>query len=440
MSTIKGKRHLPFQNLPPGAWVNLALVIVAIFYILQIAADLFYNPFCKNMAVDFCAFWSAGKISNSQGYASIYDQKMLGQYEHAISVQPGDLTIASRIIPFVYLPVFVLPFQLLSSLPLKISYLVWTLLNLFAFSFYLRYFKKKMDGSSLKTSLLVLSILSMPLFLNIFWGQANIVLCICIGEFLRALVTGRSFKAGLWLGGLLLKPMMLLLIIPILLVQKAFKTLGGFSLITGIAGLISYVMVGTSGFQKLFQILLESTQGGSASSPGIMTNWRMLGFHLSSITTKEVGWLITILGLSITIVATWFISRKSYLPDPINTGVAFLGIFAATGAVTWHVHFPVAIILIPFFVYLSDQLPSAKILFGIWVFLPLILSIIMFIVSAISGLYPGNEKLILFNNGFQGLFLNLIVLIWAILFLYGKKSIHKTSDTILGKPKQLIIR
>ena len=59
----------------------------------------------------------------------------------------------------------------------------------------------------------------MPVFLNFFFGQVNLWLLICAGEFFRAFLSAKPLKAGLFLGGWLLKPQLLILIIPFLLIQ-----------------------------------------------------------------------------------------------------------------------------------------------------------------------------------------------------------------------------
>ena len=102
--------------MPPGAWLNLALAAVAVFYLIQVAADLYFHPLCQNLGVDYCAYWSTGKLVTAEGYASINDMSLLEKYQNPIFPHTGNPPIP---IPFIYLPVFVLPFQLLSFFPLR---------------------------------------------------------------------------------------------------------------------------------------------------------------------------------------------------------------------------------------------------------------------------------------------------------------------------------
>ena len=400
--------------MAPGAWINLALVVVALFYGLQVVMDQMNNKFCLNLGVDYCAYWSAGQISNEHGYAGMYDQDLLIRYQTPLYPSQGDPAVPERIIPFPYLPVFILPFQLLALLSLKSGFLVSTLLNLAGFILYLLWFTKQMTGRSLPARLLFMCVLCTPVFLNLFWGQANIFLGICMGEFLRAYLNDKPYRAGVWLGVMLFKPLLLILILPVLLYQRSFKTLGAFlAALTGLL-LISFAMIGTQGSLNLVGILSASAVGGSASNPGIMMNWRMLGFHLTSFSSATAGWIVMVIGTLLTVCATWLLARHTFLPDRIRTTAALLGIFAATGAVAWHAHFPQTIVLLPLFAYLSLQNHSTERLFRIWFFTPIVVTIITTSLMVMAKISPSTVSQL--QTGVTGLILNLVVLGWAISF------------------------
>jgi Glycosyltransferase family 87 len=400
--------------MAPGAWINLVLVVVAIIYGVQVVMDRMNNRFCLNLGVDYCAYWSAGQISNAHGYAGMYDQDLLIRYQAQLYPSPDDPAVPQRIIPFPYLPVFVLPFQLLALLDLKISFVLSTLLNLAGFILYLLWFTKQMTGRTLPVRLLLMCVLCTPMFLNLFWGQANIYLGICMGEFVRAYLNGKPWRAGLWLGGMLFKPLLLILILPVLLYQRSFKVLGGF--LATLAGLllISYAMIGTQGSLHLVGILSSSAAGGSASNPGIMMNWRMLGFHLTGFSSATLAWAVMILGTLLTVGATWLVARRNFLPDRTRTAAALLGIFAATGAVAWHAHFPQTIVLLSLFIYISLQSHPAERFFRIWVLTPIAITILTTILVVIAGISPSTVSQL--QTGVTGLILNLVVLAWAVSF------------------------
>jgi len=79
---LKKKRYFLFKNMTTDGWQNLALVAVLTFYIILIAFFIINSNeinICEDYAEDFCAFWSAGKLINQHGFASIYDLDLLTQ-------------------------------------------------------------------------------------------------------------------------------------------------------------------------------------------------------------------------------------------------------------------------------------------------------------------------------------------------------------------------
>jgi hypothetical protein len=414
---LKNKRVLPFQNMTSEGWQNLALVAVLAFYVIIVGFDLFSQNLCGNIAMDYCAYWSGGKIVNQSGYADIYDLNLLTKLQKDIYPQGNDPSIPFQLIPIPYLPIFVIPFQFLSLLSLESSFWVWTLLNMVGFILYLQFFTKEMTGHPLPVRVVLMILLSLPVFLNLFWGQVNIWLGICAGEFMRSILSNKPFRAGFWLGGWLLKPQLLVLIIPVLLIQRSMKMLTGFTISVIAALAVSFSLIGVKGFIGLANLLLGSAQGGSASNPEIMMNWRMLGLHLASYISPLIGWTVAILGSVLTILSTWYIFRKPILPSSQKYVLALFGLFAATSAVTWHAHLSMSIILIPPIIYLYMQNRLPKKLFSLWVLMPVMVMMLVYILAALMQAKILPDSLAQFLNllaGLRGLVLNLLFLGWTV--------------------------
>jgi len=408
---LKNESILPFQNMTKEGWQNLALASVLFFYVLQVGFDLITHNICGNLAVDYCAYWSTGKLISQNGYAEMYNVNLLTGFQKNIYPESFD------VVPFPYLPVFAIPFQLLSLLNLNTSFFVWTLINLVGFIAYLIFFVKEITKITLTHKLTLLIILSLPVFWNLFLGQVNIWLGICAGEFIREIHSNKPFRAGLWLGGLLLKPQVLVLIIPILLLQRKIKILSGFITSSIVILLISFGLIYVKGTLGLINLLLGSATGGAASYPLIMMNWRMLGMHLVSFTSPIIGWSAIIVGTIVTIFATLYFFRKPIQKDFEKTVIALLGIFAATGAVTWHAHLSMSIIFIPAMIYLYVKDRFSKKIFLLWAFMPTAIMLIIYTLAALmkSGILPTKTvELLYLLTGLRGLSLNLIILVWAI--------------------------
>jgi len=402
-------------------WQNLALVAVLTFYIILIAFFIINSNeinICENYAEDYCAFWSAGKLINQHGFAAIYDLDLLSQSQQEVYHQASSASFEPFAI--MYLPFFLVPFQLLSLIPLPVSFIFWSLVNLIGFVLYLQLFTKQLTGQSLSIRLILLVMLSMPVVVNLMLGQVNVLLGICVGEFIRAVLNDKPLKAGLWLGSWLLKPQLLIVIIPFLLLQRSKKVLSGFSLTTiGVLG-ISYGLVRMKGFRNLIEILFNASGGGVASSPQVMMNWRMLGWHITSVTSQTLGWIVIGLGTLATLGAALYAFRRKLMANSNRFVIAFLGILAATCAVTWHAHLPMSIILIPPMIYLMVKNSINKTLFSVWVYLPILVTFILYILIPFTKF---SEQIIQLIDGSRGFVLNLIILGWAIVqFTHSKEE------------------
>lgn len=360
---------LPFRNLTPGEWRNLALAAILAFYAIYAGMGLYWKGLFVSIGPDYLAVWSAGYLANTGGYASVYDISALRQVQEPLIPRPADPFLIFTVIPLPVLPVFILPLQVFALLPAGWSFLLWTIFNLSLLILYLRFFIRDVASERPSGQLLAMAVLSFPVFWTLLWGQVNIWLLICVGEFLRAMVKGKPFRAGLWLGGLCLKPQTLVLIVPILLLQRSWKALAGF--VSASLALVG-VSLGIGGFQAFYRLSglwLRFVSALQTLSPQLMSNWRMVGWWFSSSSIPRVGWGIALIGFSLTVLAVVFLWRRRLSPSSAEWGVALLGTLAATGAVTWHSYTHMLVILIPPLLYLKCRHRLAAEAWDLWVFL-----------------------------------------------------------------------
>lgn len=414
---MKKKVHLPFQNMTRETLLNLAIAAMLTFYILQIGVFIFDGTICRNYAFDYCAFWSAGRLSNDLSLVEVYDISLLKEYQKTIYLYENNAYTIFYGCPVPYLPVFLIPFKFLALLDIKLSYIIWTFVNILAFTLYLRFFTRKISGHPLSWRLLLLFLLALPVFVNFQEGQVNVILMIFGGEFIRAYLDDKPTLAGLWLGGWLLKPQLLILIIPFLLLKRSTRVLIGFFISSVAVLLLSYSLINIDGFIALKNLLFDYSQGIPTNNIAAMMNWRMLGWHIASISSSTVGWVITIIGTLITAGCTMFFFRKMVRTDPTKTVIALLGIFAATCAVTWHSHLHMSMILIPLLVYLMIKNKFGKNLFTAWVFVPILFQLVGIIIAfflQLSNLFEVSFQVLALSRGLLGFILNLIMLLWTI--------------------------
>ncbi len=339
------KFRLPFRHLTGRQWENLGLVALTEYYLIWFIVPILQRLFFVSLASDYLALWSAGWIANHLGYAKVYDLQTLIEVQRPLVPNPAPNALTFSPVPAPYIPVFLLPFQLLALLPPQASYWAWTLLNALALVLWLRGYARRVSDSP-ERRILILLLLTFPVFNNFFWGQLNIWLTICVGEFFWHWRERRPWRAGAWLAGLLLKPQLLILLIPALLLQRSWKVIFSFSLTSAVIGLASLALWGREGllaFLSLSRSWGSETPNLAVINQANMMNWRMVGYHLATFFGDSWERAVTWGGTLFTAVLALWPWRK---PSSITNRMA-LSLMAGTLLATWHSHYHMAMVLLP---------------------------------------------------------------------------------------------
>lgn len=415
-------RHIPFSNLSSREWQNLGILAVVVFYILRIITEILYNNTFMILGGDFLSFWSAGFLANTQGYSSAYDLSQIGKIQLLYIPKPANAISYTFIpLPMIFLPFFLTPFQILAYIPIYVSFVLWTGLNLFGYIAYLYWFSKSLNTRlSLRTLLLL--ILFFPTYQSLFWGQIGIFLLIPIGEFYRSILLNKPFKAGIWLSFLLIKPQILVLIIPYLLITRQFKTIFGFTIFSLVIIIVSWLLVGKSGMLAWLSLLRDVSANKVTSIGALgMLNWRMVDLNIEEIFHTSIGSGISTLGILGTIIALYYILR--HIPE-MSDSRRYLAIFSATGLVSPHFHIHSAIIQVPLLVASNESQKNQNNLIIIWTFYP---ALIIFLSDL---LVLGYKTLGAINMPIPiGLFHGLTAFILSIITLY---NCVETNNTIVS--------
>lgn len=412
---MKNLKNLTSANKNFSFWFLLFAIYFA-FCIFTTGLDLLKDNFCGSTAIDYCAYWSTGKIINDEGFSKIYDLDVLRTYQSPIYPRPFKHIDYFQIIPFPYLPIFAIPFSLLSLINLKLSFVIWVVINVFAFLLYLRFFTRDVSGEEPNPQLLILMLFSIPVFLNLSYGQLNIWLGIFAGEFVRNLIHKRPLWSGIWLAGLLLKPQTLIIVLPVLLVTKNYKVLLGFFINSILLFVGSFALAGKAGILGLINIVVGSSTGRSASNPLLMMNWRMLSMHLNNFSGTPLGSFILVFGVVVTLYLLYRTLKKVDLENQEGILLGYFAVFVATMLITWHAHFSQFIVAYPILVYFIQNIKLSNRLFIFWYVFPIIISFAIFFLPVVTYLVdtPNIQlNFLKFLAGSRGLILNLVFLIWA---------------------------
>lgn len=352
------------------SWLDRAWLAVAALALLGLAAWLGRGGACDYLATDFRGYYAAGLIARQSGQAAIYDPRQQVEAQAMLTLEcPDGTERASRLQVFVpYLPVFSVIFLPLPELSLTAAYTAWSLLGLAVFVGYLVRFMRA-EAPRVDWLRLAQWGLCFPLLANLFLGQSNIWLVIVLGEFYLAARRDKPILSGLWLAGLLLKPHLLVLLIPGLLIARRWRTLLGFGL--GATGLLaaSLLLAGPDGMQAGLAVVREFAGTAFGSVPEMM-NARGLAFNLGRILPEWIAWAMAVSLMLVTTVLVLVRWRNHRWGE--QTPWLLLITLAGTCVVAWHANLYLWLMLTPFLLALDARgdLPLAYLV--VWAFGPLV--------------------------------------------------------------------
>lgn len=396
---------------------NLILVAILAYQLTQVLFNLISNGLFNNLGGDYLSFWSSGHIANTKGFSYVYELKTQATVQQLYAPTGEKFGVS----PTAFFPAFIIPFQLMALLSPGISFSLWTLINLAVLFLYLKNrLLINLPGKYLWTTMLIV-----PVFQNTYYGQVEVWLMIFISEYLIASKQGKLFKSGVWLGLLMLKPQLLILIIPYLFLTKSWGTLAGFFTTSLIVLTSSLTLIGISGLIQLKNLWLDFSVGLPSNAPEVMMNWRMMGHHIGEIISPPAGGIVIILGSIFTLFLCIRLLHSHHLNNEYpSLVIPLFGIFSATLAITWHSHIHMAMILIPFFFVLLEQDIFPVKLFKAWVVTPYItyVTAVLFLILNILGIMPT-------INALGALMIGTCMLTFNLLFLY---TVYRSRDMALG--------
>lgn len=215
---------------------------------------------------DYLAFYDAGTILNHHGLDRLYDLNLQSQLYHANL--PGEPEQAN--LPYANAPFFAAMLRPLALLPYGWSYAAWTSLSLLLFAgAFVLVWKTSGLPEKYRTFGLLVALSFEPFLIECLHGgqiSAFGLLWISLAIYYGKL--RRQWAAGLALSVCIYKPTLLPLIIPMLLIMRQWRTLGGFAIGTALLALISLLAVGPHACADYLRMLAGYVGKSTAASGG----------------------------------------------------------------------------------------------------------------------------------------------------------------------------
>lgn len=361
-------RHVRRIAIEPGnVWI-LSVAVLSLIFAARVTA---LGGYFTYTGIDFRSFWASADIALRHGFDEVYDLQLQEAVQRPMwaSHSPVPLEFYSTV-PMPYLPVFLLPFIPLALIPPLPAFAIWTVANTVGGLVYLR--RLLGTGVPPPNSLLSLAV-ACPFLLTLLAGQVNVWLLVCFGEFMLAMMAGRQLVAGAWLAGVLIKPQLLIVVLPGLLIARQTQVVASFGALSALVVVVSMALAGTNGMLALAKLLLGYSAGPAGlptNFPESMMNWRALAVHLQAFMTWNAALVIAVagmLGTAMTASVLWYRGRNVARD---TWPVLMLGTLAASNAIAWHSHVHTALpLLAPLAVlYAAGWIPPR--LYRWWVLWP----------------------------------------------------------------------
>lgn len=256
-------------------WCGIVLVMYLALVAVSFATAVRnqgQTVFGTTLGADFPAFYVAGKIINEHGAAQLYNRELQGRLYHELFPREDP----DALLPYLNAPFFALPFPLLAHLPYAWAYLCWFLITLGLYVAGFTLLWRELEGlpALAYRTALIIALSFMPFLVEcVAGGQTS-----AVGFFALALAVvlerhGQWFWSGAVLALLLYKPTLLVLLGPMVLLTRRWKTLAGMA--AGGAGLLALSVLTLSldvtlgWFQTMLGYAQLSTSGTSGAASGL---------------------------------------------------------------------------------------------------------------------------------------------------------------------------
>jgi hypothetical protein len=295
------------KDLLAIAGVGIFIGFSAWFFVLLPKLDYYFNPFNS----DFMAFYTGGVLAGSG--SDLYD---LG-IQYRIQSQAGMSLTADDMLPFLYPPFASLYFMPFAAIPFAAAYWLWTLASAVAYLAGTLIWARSTGWTSRRWSFVLGGLGYLPLFYLLILGQTTIHLFLLLVLALVAFTARRDFVAGLFIGFLSARPILIGVWLAVLVRARRWAALAGAMIaITGLI-LASLSIWGLGIWTDWIQLLGEIERGlitTHSDKIGSMTSirgWLSRSTHLSTDAVLLLSGLASVPVFGVTLLA-W---RTSWQPE-----------------------------------------------------------------------------------------------------------------------------
>ena len=335
-------------------WANWAFPIFYLVLLVFMVIEPGIDTLCQQMGVDYRGYYASGEIVRNHGFGAVYDQALQKKYQEDLLYSCPTLADGKPLfVAMPYLPIFVILFIPFTYLPFTTSFFLWTALHFGLFFFALYNFSKILVGKTNSYRIFQWGV-GLPFITNLYLGQINALLVFLLCRCMIFFWQGKHRISGGWLSILLLKPHILILILPGLIISQNWSMILGFSLGTVFILGSSFLLAGWDGLTAMGKLTYQFA-GPLIQNPAGMMNWRALGLNLAKVIPNWLGW---VLAAALAAIITWVVLhqwwKSQFIARNLRIGLVPITLIG-TFIVSWHSHFYMQMLLVPFLLILDTK-------------------------------------------------------------------------------------
>lgn len=330
---------------------------------------------------DFIAFYSAGRVAQSEGIARTYEVLLQQQVQED---EVGFSLVEGQVLLYNHLPFLIPILQMIVSQSYVASFYRWVfiLITLYAAGILVLSRMLKQTGIDRGSSLLAAAgaILFLPVFFSLMNGQDTAFVFLGAAIWMFGLISGKEYISGLGLSLTTVRPhIAVFLAIPMLFRYR--RVFAGFVLGSGLLAVFSVLILGVEGTGEFINTILL-TAGGEWY--GIKENamYNLIGLltravpQLGAGTIRTLGWIVYGIALAGLCVLWW--KTRDLRNSLIGLSVT-LALFVVP-----HLHFhDLALLLVPIYELIWLSRESGNLKTSIATGIPIAISLLL-LVSNIS--------------------------------------------------------
>ncbi|HEU5118530.1 MAG TPA: glycosyltransferase family 87 protein, partial [Isosphaeraceae bacterium] len=254
--------------------IGMSVVMLAAAVLGAKARQTAFGP---SLGADYAEFYIAGRILNAYPHDRLYDLLLQDRLYHRLMPQAP----LHESLPFAYAPFLACVFRPLALLPYTASYLAWLIISAALYGSGLVLLGKtvrRIPSSENSTGRLLA--FSFSPFLMECWigGQVSTIGFFWIALALHCEFHGREVAAGAALAVCSYKPTLLLLVIPMLVLGRRWKFVGGLLASGTILAVTSLIAVGWRGCLGYVRLLVGYTRGTTGKLEGFRL-WKLVDLN-----------------------------------------------------------------------------------------------------------------------------------------------------------------